>query len=195
MASFIDKMHIPKLSGLELLQWAHLQAEQKSKFKTGKKKRCKYSGMISTIAPGVYLSNKTAASDFELLKSLSIVAIINIGGGSCHFPANFEYFRISVPDSDEASISPFFERVCEFAHVWSEKGAILFHCRGGMHRSPTILAAYLMKHRELSLLQTMEVISLGRPIARPSPHMVLELEEFEQNLNKISTSDNHDTHL
>ena len=170
----------------DLLEWAQHQHALHSSVKQ-KGKRSIHSGMISLIIPGVYLGNKAAASDIELLKKLSIVAILNIGGGKCSFPTEFEYHKIAIKDSEDVKFSPFFENVCNFSKFWKKRGAILFHCRGGMHRSPCFLAAHLMKNEGLSLKQSLQVISLGRPIAKPTPHMIAELEEFEKLINRIDS--------
>lgn len=168
----------------DLLEWSRQQYALRSSVKQ-KGKRSIHSGMISLITPGMYLGNKAAASDFELLKKLSIVAILNIGGGKCCFPSEFEYYRIAIQDSEEVKFSPFFEDACNFSKLWKKRGVILFHCRGGMHRSPCFLAAHLMKNEGLSLKQALQVVSFGRPIANPTPHMIAELEEFERSIHGI----------
>ena len=170
----------------DLLEWSQHQYALHSSVKQ-KGKRIVHSGMISLMIPGVYLGNKAAASDIELLKRLSIVAILNIGGGKCCFPSEFEYHKIAIKDSEEVKFSPFFEDACNFSKLWKKRGAILFHCRGGMHRSPCFLAAHLMKNEGLSLNQALQVISLGRPIANPTPHMIAELAEFESSINRIDS--------
>ena len=185
MATFSEKY---VLSGPELLEWSRQNSAMKCTHKK-KGKRDSYSGMISLIIPGVYLGNKAASSDSSLMKRLSIVAILNIGGGKCYFPDEFEYFRIAVKDSEQVSLFPYFNDACNFAQSWKKYGAIFFHCRGGMHRSPCILAAYLVRNEGLTVTQALEVISLGRPIAQPSPHMVSDLVEFERKIH-LSTKPN-----
>ncbi|KAI6648806.1 Dual specificity protein phosphatase [Oopsacas minuta] len=180
MANFAEGNDI---TGTDLLEWSRHQSSATSCIKK-KGKRSTYSGMISLITPGIYLGNKAASSDLDLLKRLSIVAIINIGGGKCYFPIEFEYFRIAIKDSDEVPYLPYFEEACNFAQFWKKRGSILFHCRGGMHRSPCFLAAHLIRNESLSMTQALTVISLGRPIANPTPHMVSELKEFEKLINK-----------
>ena len=182
MATFSEELEI---SESDLLEWSRHNAAANNR-KRGKGQRSSYSGMISLIIPGVYLGNKAAASDSTLLKKLSIIAILNIGGGKCYFPDEFEYFRIAVSDSEQVSLLPHFEDACHFAQTWKKHGAIMFHCRGGMHRSPCILAAYLIRNEGLAVTQALEVISNGRPIAKPSPHMVLDLVEFEHKTHSSS---------
>ena len=182
MATFSEEHDV---IGCDLLEWSrHNAAMNYSQKKKGK--RSSYSGMISLIVPGIYLGNKAAASDYSLLKRLSIVAILNIGGGKCYFPDEFEYFRIAVSDSEQVSFLPYFDNACHFAQTWKKYGTIFFHCRGGMHRSPCILAAYLIREEGLTITQALEVVSLGRPIAKPSPHMVSDLVEFESKIHSSS---------
>ena len=55
---------------------------------------------------------------------------------------------------------------CSAARSNSSRSAVLVHCRGGMNRSPAVVAAYLVWKYGLSALQAMLVVRQARPPAK-----------------------------
>ena len=164
----------------------HKKTKKKSKMakeeRNTRKRNQKKSGQISILLPNLFLGNRTAASNFELLSSRGVTAVANIGGGKAKHASSFDgYLRISVADKEGIPLFPHFAPVADFIHNAIRKGGAVFvHCRSGIHRSPAMIMAYLIRHRGLSLAQAQEVVSLGRPIVHCTSHHLHELRKFEE---------------
>lgn len=61
-----------------------------------------------------------------------------------------------------------------------EEKVVLFHCRMGISRSATLLIAYLMKSRSMTLKEAFNLVKKQRPKAHPSPIFSEALLKFEK---------------
>lgn len=129
------------------------------------------------VAPGLFLGNKQAAADRELLRSKGVVAVCAVGARQV-FNDDLRYHHVSIEDDGSHSMLPHFIPACNFIHEQRARGAVLVHCKGGISRSPTMIVAYLMRHEQLSLVEAFEVCSLARPAARPRQNFLQDLEHF-----------------
>lgn len=68
------------------------------------------------------------------------------------------------------------------------KGRVLVHCREGVSRSASLVAAYLMAHSNLSLMHTLAVVSHTRPIICPNINFLGQLDKFHQSLQHKTKS-------
>jgi len=144
----------------------------------------KEKGGLVLVAPGLFLGNKQAAADVDLLDRKGIVAVCAVGARQVFRGAGH---HVSIEDDGSDSMLPHFEAACNFIHEHHRPeqpmaGAVLVHCKGGISRSPTVVIAYLMKHYNLSLTSAMEVCCLARPAARPRENFLQDLETYETRL-------------
>ena len=80
---------------------------------------------------------------------------------------------------------------------------IFVHCAAGMSRSPTIVVAYIMWKKKLSLNNAIKFVKEKRPIISPNDNFMNQLKIFEELLikndyninnikfNKIKINDNN----
>ncbi|KAK8094176.1 protein-tyrosine phosphatase-like protein [Apiospora hydei] len=69
-----------------------------------------------------------------------------------------------------------------------EDGAkVLFHCMGGISRSPAVVAYYLMREEGMSLRDALGAIMKARPAMRPNDGFLRQLKELEVGLRGEGT--------
>jgi len=137
--------------------------------------RDKGKGGLFCVAPRLFLGNKQAANNEDLLLHKGIVGVCAVGAK--------QVFRgpghhVSIEDNGSESMLPHFDMACAFVHQQRQRGGVLVHCKGGISRSPTLVIAYLMKHERLSLADAIEVCSLARPAARPRTIFMEDLATY-----------------
>eukprot|EP00928_Gymnodinium_smaydae_P087555 TRINITY_DN71806_c0_g1_i1.p1 TRINITY_DN71806_c0_g1~~TRINITY_DN71806_c0_g1_i1.p1 ORF type:complete len:241 (+),score=28.75 TRINITY_DN71806_c0_g1_i1:93-815(+) len=148
-----------------MLEWAKTQQHKR------------IGGMVEVIR-GLYIGNKQAAGDRELLRRKGVVAICAVGARTM-FNDDLVYHHVSIEDNGNESMMPHFSDACTFIHVQRRRGAILVHCKGGVSRSPTMLIAYLMRHEQLSLADATQIVKLAWPAAKPREIFLQDLQVFE----------------
>ena len=97
-------------------------------------------------------------------------------------------------DSEDIPLGPHFDEAADFIHsslevkqskvkqLIEDKPVVFVHCFGGMHRSPTMLMAYLIKYEHMSIDTALKVIMCGRSMVKMTEHHLDELREYEHNL-------------
>jgi|EP00979_Chaetoceros_neogracilis_P005819 hypothetical protein len=160
--------------------------------KPAKKKK---SGKLSNVIPGIMLGNRVAAMDVDFLLQHNVTAVVNIGGGKEKHVDQFKgYLRVHVADSADAKLEPYFNLVTSFIHSQIIQGGNVFvHCRGGIHRSPAMVAAYLINNRDLTCDQAKVIVSTARPIVMFTDHHTLELKHLQQRNNNTKCSETEAT--
>ncbi len=125
------------------------------------------------VIPNLYLGNATAAGDAATLRQLKVTAVRSVGPRSekvCREVADtLTLMRVAIQDDDEAHILPFLEEACTWidAELAKEEGVVLVHCRGGMNRSATMVAAFLVwKFPGMTAAEAIAVVRQARPAAR-----------------------------
>jgi atypical dual specificity phosphatase len=122
--------------------------------------------------------------------------VLSIGASPSAKVDGVTYHRLSLSDSASSSISKTTDAACEIidgaiAAASSLKGAgtvptgrpgrgrILVHCSAGISRSPTVVAAYLMRRRGMTLKGALGQIVRVRPQISPNPGFLRQLKEME----------------
>lgn len=155
------------------LQYPHITTEQRE-----------------SILGRIFVSNKDAAKDFDLLSMLNITAVMSIGGGHVgnHSGIISDFLHFGIKDSSDADLLPFFRKAAEFAEsIIAGERNILVHCQGGMHRSPAVAASLLIRFVELSALDAMSCIKVARPSADFTSHggnFMDQLQRYELELQE-----------
>ena len=125
------------------------------------------------VIPNLYLGNAVAAADAATLRQLKVTAVQSVGPRSekvCREVADtLTLMRVAIRDNDEAHILPFLEEACTWinAELAKEEGVVLVHCKGGMNRSATMVAAFLVwKFPGMTAAEAIAVVRQARPAAR-----------------------------
>lgn len=127
----------------------------------------------------LYLGNLSAALSVEQRDRLSITHIVSV----CpDYPSTGpKHLTIPVQDSELENLLIHLPDACNFIHnALQQGGRILLHCVMGVSRSTTVLAAYLMKTRNMRAPDAIHFIQQRRPQARPNYGFIKQLDIFEK---------------
>eukprot|EP00271_Cylindrocystis_brebissonii_P007418 TRINITY_DN20940_c0_g1_i1.p2 TRINITY_DN20940_c0_g1~~TRINITY_DN20940_c0_g1_i1.p2 ORF type:complete len:159 (+),score=40.68 TRINITY_DN20940_c0_g1_i1:486-962(+) len=140
---------------------------------------------MNEIEEGLFLGNCFAARAKTKLQACGIRHIVQAAEelGSPPFPADFEYTVVNVVDYDTENIGEHFDRCIAAISKAREQGqGVLVHCAMGISRSSTIVIAYLMATRGMTLATAFDLVKAARPIICPNPGFRKELMRFEVQL-------------
>lgn len=136
-----------------------------------------YTNDLNRIIDGLYLSSLHSASDIKLLKHEGITHIINASDVENIAPNDFKYYRVQVEDIPTANIAQYFADTSQFIEdALNDGGKVLVHCMAGVSRSPTIIIAYLVSKRGLTLEQATSLLRSQRSFINPNSGFNLQLQ-------------------
>lgn len=119
---------------------------------------------ISEIYTNLYLGTRENANNEELLLSLGITHIISISNGGDPLTTtgrNIYYIQATT----EGNLKQYFGKCYFFIQrAFEQNGRVLVHCQHGIHRSPTIVASYLIRSKGYTMRQALEFIVNKRNI-------------------------------
>lgn len=135
------------------------------------------------IMENIWLGNSSVAQDFNFMVSKKINTIINITKDISNYFDFIDYVNYFIRDDDACQINLFYvmEQGAKIINdVVSNKKTILVHCKRGHHRSACVVAFYLMKYHNISLICAISLIKNIRPTAfRRITCMLQELILYE----------------
>ena len=133
----------------------------------------------------IWLGNLNTAQDFNFVTSKQIKAIIN---ATTDVPNKFDfidYTNYYIKDEDACKENLMYVMECGANIINSsviDQKPILVHCKRGHHRSASIIAFYLMKYHNMSLIYAIYLIKTARPTTfRRITCMLQELILYEIN--------------
>ncbi|CAH2321683.1 dual specificity phosphatase 13-like [Pelobates cultripes] len=150
---------------------------------------------VDEIVPNLYLGDSTGVSkgimDDFMLKGLGITHILNAAHGQCgvNVKAGFYadipicYYGIKAIDDPSFNLSVFFNSTAKFIKEGLESplGKVLVHCAMGISRSSTLVIAFLMIHRRLSVMDAIKLVVEKRYI-RPNNGFLAQLIQLDKQL-------------
>lgn len=91
------------------------RSQQNAKAASSNVKKLSRVNKLALVQPGLFVGNRDAACDGDLLHHLGITHIVNVGGGRNHFPSEFEYLKFGrIKDASESNILQLMAPSCIF---------------------------------------------------------------------------------
>lgn len=95
------------------------------------------------------------------------------------------YLKVPVIDKPDANIAKHFKKAIEFIDEAIDKGSgVLVHCVYGISRSSTLICAYLIAKKKMTVSQAIKHVKDRRPIADPNRGFLVQLQALWEDLRK-----------
>ncbi|GAB4860357.1 Very-long-chain (3R)-3-hydroxyacyl-CoA dehydratase [Ancistrocladus abbreviatus] len=143
----------------------------------------------SSITNSVFIGGALAASSVHTLQHLGITHILclcsnEIGQSDSQYPHLFEYKNFSISDEEDTNITSIFEEGCDFIdHVEQTGGKVLVHCFEGRSRSATMVLAYLILRKKMTLLEAWNTLKKVHRRAQPNDGFARILLDLDKKLH------------
>ena len=136
---------------------------------------------VNEIVPGLFLGDCTAAER----PPGSVRRIINMTQSAGFHEGRLEYLHIDIDDKVDAPILKFVDRANAFLDEGLRSNEhVLVHCQSGMSRSATLVIAFLMSRRGMSLADAYETTRSARPVILPNRGFFSALQSHELALGR-----------
>ncbi|KAL2805652.1 protein phosphatase Slingshot-like protein 3 [Daubentonia madagascariensis] len=135
----------------------------------------------SRIFPHLYLGSEWNAANLEELQRNRVSHILNMAREIDNFyPERFTYHNVRLWDEESAQLLPHWKETHRFIEAARAQGTrVLVHCKMGVSRSAATVLAYAMKQYGWSLEQALHHVQELRPIARPNPGFLRQLQTYQ----------------
>ncbi|XP_022286187.1 dual specificity protein phosphatase 3-like [Crassostrea virginica] len=171
---------VKKPMGAMSSPWAFIPSEPKENF--------------NEVYPNILLGNYFIAKNKDELKRKGVTHVVNCAQGTKFNQINTdeEYFvgteikflGLQATDTAKFPMNQYFHPASEFIEeALSNKGVVYVHCMSGMSRSGSIVLAYLMIKRGMSVLDAVKVVRAKREIF-PNDGFLKQLCELDQELQQ-----------
>ncbi|KAK9108594.1 hypothetical protein Syun_024605 [Stephania yunnanensis] len=143
----------------------------------------------SSITSNLFIGGALAARSVHTLQHLGITHILclcsnEIGQSDSQYLDLFEYKNFSIFDNEEAQICDIFDEAFEFIDgVERSGGKVLVHCFEGRSRSATLVLAYLMLRKNLTLLEAWNTLKKAHRRAQPNDGFAKALLDLDWRLH------------
>ncbi len=136
---------------------------------------------LNYIIDGIYLGSEYAATDLELLNRHQITAVLSLQAEISYshlYPKHFLYKNFPLHDGEVIDSYVFEGALAFIRQAQNENRKILVHCAAGVSRSPSIVAAYLMKKKGMNPLEALEFLREKRPVVQPAVECFLSAVDY-----------------
>lgn len=134
----------------------------------------------------LFLGSVRTAQTVTVYHDLDIKYVLTVGRGlEVVIEPGMHHLVFPIQDFPEENMSSLFRQAFDFIDAArAEKKGVLIHCFAGLSRSVTIAAAYLMKAKNMTCDQAMQLIKQARPAARPNEGFMEELVNYQKILEE-----------
>uniref|UniRef100_A0A7S3QUC6 protein-tyrosine-phosphatase n=1 Tax=Dunaliella tertiolecta TaxID=3047 RepID=A0A7S3QUC6_DUNTE len=139
---------------------------------------------ISEVEPGLFLGSLSSLAWLEALSITHVVSVVNFSIDKDL--SAYRVLHLPIKDSEETNLLSHLPGAFCFIHEAlspadpTPPGRVLVHCQGGVSRSASIVAAYLMKAKKWSREQALQHIKRARPTAYPNDGFLAQLDLFSE---------------
>ncbi|KAH9520827.1 Dual specificity protein phosphatase 14 [Dermatophagoides farinae] len=142
---------------------------------------------FTKIIDKLYLTSAKYMIDEHLINH-GITHIVN-ATRTVPLKRNYRTCRVNIVDSTYENIGAHFDSVGEFIHkaLENEDGIVAVHCISGISRSSTLVIAYLMKYKNMSLKVAFDFVRSKRWFIRPNTGFFQQLIDYELKLYGTNT--------
>ncbi|CAE8641775.1 unnamed protein product, partial [Polarella glacialis] len=89
--------------------------------------------------------------------------------------------HVNIADDNNESMYDFFSDAVDQIDSWLKQGKnVLVHCSSGISRSPTLMMAFLMKVKQVSLRKAYHAVRTARPCVAPGTQFFQDLQRWER---------------
>jgi len=136
------------------------------------------------VYPNIYVGDLSTSLSRDTLKYKNIKHILTImNGGVENYPTDFNYKIIHINDDWWVNIAEHFNEAVKFIKNAVDKNEkVLVHCKRGVSRSVTMVLAYLIAEKNMTVTEAMLQVKLKRQIASPNSGFMKQLRCYEQAL-------------
>lgn len=133
----------------------------------------------------LYLGDLESATR-ETLESLGITRVVSIINDFMfhHLPTHLDahhHLRIEADDNEHQSLCQAFADATRFIdECHRNKQRVLVHCAAGISRSASLVIAYFMIHRDMSLEQAYTYVKAKRPVITPNLGFMRQLKTIQK---------------
>lgn len=146
------------------------------------------------ILPGLWVGSLISVRQTRLLKEAGITHVITclsyseVAERNLEIPEEIQWTIVPVEDEETDTIFPHIETVVniignvlrENERARSTRGRVLIHCMGGISRSPSLAAAYVIWRLRLRWAAAVAYVRERRLCADPNPRFLKDLEAFDR---------------
>nr|XP_050052186.1 dual specificity protein phosphatase 12-like [Dermacentor andersoni] len=145
--------------------------------------------LCSLVEDGLYLGGRDAAEDEELIHGFGITHVLTVDTYRLKFEGNVVCLYLYAEDRAEEDLLSRFHEACEFIEKGQQNGACLVHCRFGVSRSATLVAAHLMRKYALDYAEALHKLKERRACIGPNAGFVAQLKLFQKMGYKVDKAD------
>lgn len=117
------------------------------------------------------------------LRHMGIRRIVNAACYGLTAQQGVEYAIVNIADSEACDISAHFDRVTSFMDEAHREGhSVLSHCAAGVSRSTSLVLAWMMRYKKLTLREAYTKVRKQRSFVCPNSGFVKQLLQYEKQL-------------
>jgi len=135
------------------------------------------------ILPTLFLGSKIDSMKDARLRELKITHILSVTSGRQHLVPGCKVMSVPMADNGNSDLHHVIERSLGFIEESQEdENKLLIHCQLGQNRSPTLVIAWLMKNKKMSMHDAYTFVKEKRNIIHPHKLYIEQLREYDKRL-------------